>query len=58
MKQIENYIANLELGQPQYYKNMAVVPLLGKDSGLDYLVFDEAVNSGLQIRETGSVPTL
>ena len=58
MKEISDYITSLELGTPQLYKNIALVPLMGKESKLEYIVFDEAVNSGLEVRETGSVPTL
>ena len=58
MKEISDYVNGLELGQAQIYKNIAVIPLMGKDSKLEYIVFDEAVNSGLKVNETGSVPTL
>lgn len=58
MDEIKQYVNSLELGEPQIYKNMSVIPLIGKDSKLDYLVFDKAVNSGLHVSETGSVPTL
>ncbi len=58
MGEIQNYVKKLELGKTQVHKNMKIVPLMGKNSGLEYLTFDEAVNSGLQISETGSVPTL
>lgn len=58
MKEISDYVTRLGLGTPQLYKNIAIIPLMGKDSSLEYIVFDEAVNSGLEVRETGSVPTL
>ena len=58
MKEIKDYINKLKIGPIKKYKNMAVAPLLEDDSKLEYIVFDEAVNSGLNVRETGSVPTL
>ena len=58
MKEINDYINRLNIGTIKKYKNMAVAPLLEADSKLEYLVFDEAVNSGLRVSETGSVPTL
>jgi len=58
MKEVKKYVSSLKLGDPQVYRNLAIAPLMGKDSKLDYLTFDEAVNSGLSIDETGSVPTL
>lgn len=58
MKEINDYVNRLKIGNIKKYKNMAVAPLLEADSKLEYLVFDEAVNSGLNVRETGSVPTL
>lgn len=58
MKEINDYINRLKIGKIKKYKNMAVVPLLEADSKLEYIVFDEAVNSGLSVSETGSVPTL
>lgn len=62
MEDINKYIRSLEIGKVQKYKNMALIPLLGGNgdskSNLDYLVFDEAVNQGLDVKETGSIPTL
>ncbi len=58
MKEISDYIHRLKIGNIKKYKNMAVAPLLEADSKLEYIVFDEAVNSGLRVSETGSVPTL
>ena len=58
MQEIQKYVNGLKPGKVQSYRNMALVPLMGKDSKLDYLVFDEAINSGLHVSETGSVPTL
>ncbi len=58
MENIIEYVTGLTVGEPQTYRNMAVFPLMGKSSGLDYLLFDEAMNAGLKITETGSVPTL
>src|SRR3989344_3445270 len=58
MNEIKNRINGLELGNAQQYKNMAVLPLIGKSSNLDYLVFSDALNSGLSVRETGDVSTL
>ena len=59
MSKISNYANKLEVGKPQIYKNMAVLPLFTKEkSKLEYIVFDEALNSGLSVSETGSVPSL
>ncbi len=58
MRSIENRVSQLETGVAQSYKNLGIVQLTGSNSGLDYLTLDEAVNSGLQITETGSVPVL
>ena len=58
MENIIEYVTGLAVGEPQTYRNMSVFPLMGNSSGLDYLVFDEAMNAGLKITETGSVPTL
>jgi hypothetical protein len=57
-RKMEKVKQRLKVGEVKVHKNLAVAPLLGKDSGLDYLVFDEAVNQGLSVRETGEVPTL
>lgn len=40
-----------ELGKVQYYKNLAVVPLLGNSRNLDFLVLSEAMNKGLEVKE-------
>lgn len=58
MKTIVDYVGGLELGKVQKFKNMAVVPLIGTDSELEYMVFDEAINSGLKISETNDVGSL
>jgi len=58
MKEIQNYVNKLKIGSVQQYENMAVAPLMGKDSKLDYLVFDEAISLGLNVSETGSVQSL
>lgn len=58
MNEIINHINGLNLGEIQTYKNLALAPLFGQRGTLDYLVLDEAIKSGLEIRETGSVPLL
>ncbi|MFH1606850.1 MAG: DUF6569 family protein [Nanoarchaeota archaeon] len=58
MNELTDYIQKLEIGTPKNYKNITVIPLIGKNSGLDYMLLDEAISSGLRISETGSVPTL
>ena len=58
MEAIKDYIAGLQVGEAQAYQNLALFPLLGKGSTLDYLVLDEAIQQGLQIEDTGVVPSL
>jgi hypothetical protein len=58
MNEIQNSIKGLRLGEIEFYKNMAVAPLIGDSSNLDYIVLDDALKSGLVISETGSVPFL
>ena len=62
MNIIIDSIRNLEVGEVQAYKNLAIAPILGNDSSLDYLVLAEAVKMGFQIDEDlknpGSVPYL
>jgi hypothetical protein len=55
---ITTYMDSLKLGEPQVHKNMAVIPLIGPDSKLDYIVFDEALKKGLTVKETGTVQKL
>jgi hypothetical protein len=58
MRQLDDYIGNLEVGRMQQHRNMALVPLIGRDSGLEYMVLDEALDAGLKISETRHVPEL
>lgn len=58
MKQLEKTIDSMGVLEGQFFRNLAIFPVQGKESSFEYLVFDEAVNRGLEIRETGSVPTL
>jgi len=51
MNIIVDSIRNLEVGEVQVYKNLAIAPILGNDSSLDYLVLAEAVTRGFQIDE-------
>ena len=51
MKEIIDSIKNLEVGEVQKHKNLAVVPLIGRDSNLDYLVLSDAINNGFEITE-------
>jgi len=57
-KAIPMYVECLKMGKPQAYKNMVVTPLLGTGSKLDYLVLDEALQKGLNVKETGNVGAL
>jgi hypothetical protein len=58
MKEIIDRVNKLKLGKPQIHQNLVLVPLFAKSSKLEYLIFDEAVNEGLKIGETGSVQSL
>lgn len=58
MTTIADYLRSVQIGEAQAYKNLALFPLLGPTSKLEYLVFDEAVQQGLQIEDTGTVPSL
>lgn len=51
MNKIIDSIKNLEVGEVQKHKNLAVVPLIGRDSDLDYLVLSDAINDGFEINE-------
>ena len=55
MDEISEYLETLNMGPMQQHRNMSVLPLLGKDSRLEYLVLDEAVKQGLVIKETRTV---
>jgi hypothetical protein len=55
MDEILGYLETLNIGPMQQHRNMSVLPLLGKDSRLEYLVLDEAVKQGLIIKETRTV---
>lgn len=56
MQQIIDSIRGLEVGDVQSYNNLAVVPLIGGDSSLDYLVLTDAIKQGFVINETGENP--
>ena len=51
---------NLQIGNIQNYKNLAIAPVIGKNSGLEHIALCDALGSGFEIREKGSasVPTL
>lgn len=51
MNKIIDSIKNLEVGEVQKHRNLAVVPLIGRDSNLDYLVLSDAINKGFKITE-------
>ncbi len=58
-----NYLEQLEIGQKQFYKNLAVYPLLSEYVvTLDYLTLDEAMSQDaidvVEIDKGGSVPEL
>lgn len=60
MEVIQKHVRNLEIGEIQKYRNLAIAPILGKDSNLEHVVLADALRSGMEIREKGSgnVPTL
>lgn len=60
MKSVRDYVKNLQIGNIQTYKNMAIAPIIGKNSGLEHIALCDAIGSGFEIREkgSGSVPTL
>lgn len=60
MKTIVDFIDRLAVDKIQKYKGLAIAPLLGTNSSLDYLVLSDALEEGLKIGETGggSVPEL
>ncbi|MFH1917256.1 MAG: DUF6569 family protein [Nanoarchaeota archaeon] len=58
MNAIAEHIVKLAPGSAQVYRNMAILPLKGAESALSYLTLDRALENGLKISETGSVPTL
>lgn len=62
-KIIVEYLSGLELGEPQVFENMSVVPLLAaSDAGPEYLTLEEALRkkaiSITELGEGGSVPEL
>ncbi len=63
MQVINDTLMDVLVGDPAFYRNLAVFPLLsGKDSRFEYLTLDEALKSGLaevaEVSESGSVPEL
>tara|TARA_Y100000310_G_scaffold345531_1_gene466109 strand:- start:34408 stop:35349 length:942 start_codon:yes stop_codon:yes gene_type:complete len=62
MNAIAKYISQLQVGEPQHYQNLGIIPLFGKEGGLDYLTLDQAINPDLEqrlkITETREVPVL
>ena len=60
MENIKEQLENLEIGKIQKYKNLAIAPILGSDSGLEHMALCDALNDGLVITEKGygTVPTL
>jgi hypothetical protein len=58
METIQKYVNGLKLGKMQQHQNMAVAPLMAKNSKLDYILFDEALKNGLMVSETGTVQQL
>jgi len=60
---IKEYLGQIKIGRKQYYKNLALFPLLSEyEAGLDYLTLDEAFAGGLfevgEIDQGGSVPEI
>ena len=52
MQAIKDYVSGLKIGDVQQHKNMAIAPLIREGtSSLDYLVLEEALSQGLQIKE-------
>jgi hypothetical protein len=61
MEVVVDSIRKLEIGEIQGYGNLAIAPLIGANSSLDYLVMSEAINQGLKIGEVsrgGNVETI
>jgi hypothetical protein len=62
MHAVAKYISELEVGKPQTYNNLSIVPLFGPVSNLDYLTLDQATSEELEnklhVTETKSVPVL
>ena len=58
MNPLATYLDNLELGEEQVYRNIAIIPLVGRDSGLEHLVMRDAMDKGLDVTETKSVSNL
>ena len=60
---IRTYIEGLKIGKKQFYKNLAMFPLLSTyDTRLDYLTLDEALSQGAievaEVSKEGHVPEL
>ncbi|HIJ35860.1 MAG TPA: hypothetical protein HPP59_01105 [Deltaproteobacteria bacterium] len=60
---IKDYLEQLKVGRKQFYKNLAIYPLLSTyASGLEYLLLDEALRQDLmevaEVSSHGSVPEL
>lgn len=53
-------VKRFDLGGIQTYRNLAVAPIIGKNSGLEHLVLGDAVKQGFEITEKagGNVPIL
>ena len=59
MQEIIDSLRRLNIGGIQRYKNLAVAPLIGDDSSLEYLTLSQALGQGFKITETrggGNVP--
>jgi hypothetical protein len=60
---IKEYLESAKFGRKQFYKNMAVFPLLSDYSlSLEYMLLDEALGAGLvevtEVDNQGTVPNL
>ena len=53
MENIKEQLENVEIGKIQKYKNLAIAPILGSDSGLEHLALSDALEEGLVITEKG-----
>lgn len=57
---LKEIFGRYELGDEQSYKNMTIIPIIGKnESELEYIVLQEGLKAGtVQVFETGSVNTV
>lgn len=54
MQGVIDYIKSLEVGKVQSYRSLAIAPLIGEDSRLDYLILSEAMRQGFEVNEVSA----